>query len=524
MTRSVTAHGRSGRTVTASASRTATTVSVSGGGSGKTVHGRPRRISIAGIGASILILASGSHASSSPPVVDPVSGAGAATLSMSGAGQGAFVQAVTGTAAGTIDALAGTAAGDVLAPVTGTGAGTLGIFSNTGIGSGNYPTGTADATLVLDAAGVGQHIAPIVGAGASTLAITGVGAGRADQLVAGAATGLFALTAAASGTASGGASDPVPASVSSPVVGTDLTAVWNLQFSGTGPRTAASNGTWPGHIDAYLTGKSVAPGNDGALFIDAGTTTINIANYAFTAAPQLHLYGSTSSPCAVNFTDCIVPADGVTLPTDINGGINLTTGILASTFSYCDLNLSTFYQGTGDLSWKHCRFRNQVQGLGDSGLPSTTGVANLLYEDCYITGGGCNPPHLSHVELTLMQRPNGFFTVRRCLINVSVDGQTLTPAWGSGWTAFFNVGNLPVEFIDCIMIGAPAVNANPANPNVIGALISYGTGANVTITNCVMEPGFFGYTHNGSGTANRPIDGGGNRSFANVALTAADFG
>jgi hypothetical protein len=38
-----------------------------------------------------------------------------------------------------------------------------------------------------------------------------------------------------------------------------------------------------------------------------------------------------------------------------------------------------------------------------------------------------------------------------------------------------------------------------------------------------MEAGIYGYTKNQQGTATRPADGGGNRSFANAALTATNF-
>jgi len=501
---------------------------VRGGRSGHVVSGGGTFAAITGIGAAVLLIAAGSLASSSPPLGVDVTGTAAATLSMSGAGQGAFVQAVTGTAAGTIDALAGSAAGDVLAPVTGTGAGTLGIFSNTGIGSGNYPTGTADATLVVDAAGVGQHIAPIVGAGASTLAITGAGAGRADQLVAGAATGLFALTAAASGTASGGASDPVPAAIATPVVGTDLTAVWNLQTAGaTGPRYAYTNGTWTGSIDAYLTSVGISAGNDGALWWNVGTSTKTLEKYNFTGAPALHIGGTTGT---ANVLDCTFTGSpsvgGMTYPTDINGGIDLSTGLFTVNMTHVTFDGCTFYQGSGFLTWSYCRFKNQLQGLGDSGF-SSPGVAVMTYDHCYITGGGVQPASLAHVELTQMVRSAAgcSFHILDTLVDVSRDGQTTNAPWGSGWTGMWSIGLMPQEYRRSIFLGLPAIDANPANPNVSNNIVAYGTGATPVVTDCVMEPGQYGYTRNLTpGPAYSGINGGGNRSFANVALVTADFG
>jgi hypothetical protein len=189
------------------------------------------------------------------------------------------------------------------------------------------------------------------------------------------------------------------------------------------------------------------------------------------------------------------------------------------------LDVATFFQGSGKLTWSYCRFKNQKQGLGDSGWHAP-GVAVMTYDHCYITGGGVAPPASSHVELTQMIRsaPGTYFRCTNTLVDVSKDGQTTNLPWGSGWTGMWSVC-ADQAYTNCIFLGLPAVEANPANPGTTNCIVAYGTGATPVITNCVMQPGRYGYSFNQTPGPPAPgINGGGNRTFANVAINTADFG
>jgi hypothetical protein len=267
-------------------------------------------------------------------------------------------------------------------------------------------------------------------------------------------------------------------------------------------------------------------GNTGQLYWNVGASTKILEKYDFTGAPQLHINGTGTA----NVRDCLFTKtasgdSGMACPIDANASLTFTTTTLVVSMDHCTFDKAEFYQGAGTLTFSYCRFKNQPGGLGNSGF-GAPGIAVMTYDHCYITGGGIAPPAAAHVELTQMARsaPGTSFTCTNTLIDISKDGQTTTASWGSGWTGVWAVvGDYPSTFTNCIMIGAPAVNANPANPNVVSCLVAYNTGSKPTLTNCVMEAGIYGYTKNQQGTATRPADGGGNRSFANAALTASDF-
>lgn len=312
-----------------------------------------------------------------------------------------------------------------------------------------------------------------------------------------------------------------PASISNPVQGTSLTAVANISISGaTGPRAAYSNGTWSGSPDAYLTAQGFTTANSGRLFWNIGASSKSVANYDFTGCPGVDVDGTGTA----TFTDCkFATTANLAMPRDTNGTINYDTGTLTVICNYCVFNLATWFMGSGTTTFSYCRFTQQVQGLGDVGF-NGLGTAILTYDHCHITGGGINPAASAHVELTQMSRSGTSFTCTNTFVDISTEGQTTTASWGSGWTGVWApVGDFPSTFTNCIMIGAIAVNANAANPNVVSCLVAYGTGSTPTLTNCVMEVGVNGYTKNQSGTGTRPADGGGNRSYANAALTVADF-
>jgi hypothetical protein len=316
---------------------------------------------------------------------------------------------------------------------------------------------------------------------------------------------------------------PAPASVATPVRGTDLTEVWNLQFAGTGPRYALSNGKWSGVLDAYLIGAGVVMGNTRQLYWNVGSSTKTLEKYDFTGAPQLHINGTGTA----NVRDCLFDgaATGMAYPIDSNANLSFGTTTLTVLMDHCTFDKATCYQGAGTLTFSYCRIKNQAQGFCNSGF-AAPGIAVITYDHCYITGGGIAPAAAAHVELTQMARsaPGTSFTCTNTFIDISRDGQTTTASWGSGWTGVWAVvGDYPSTFTNCIMIGAISVNANPANPNVVSCLVAYNTGSTPTLTNCVMEAGCNGYTKNQQGTATHPTDGGGNRSYANGALTAANF-
>ena len=317
------------------------------------------------------------------------------------------------------------------------------------------------------------------------------------------------------------ATSGAPASVNAPVSGTDLTAVWNLQSSGTGPRTGPTHGTWAGSIDSYLTGKGFVVGNDnGATWVDIGSATVTISNYRFISCPRIQYRGTGT----INFVDCdfdFTDTGAISGPRDVNG--TPTGQTIAANFSYCRFNVTTTWHDTGTANFDHCRWSNQVQIIWG-------GNATILVQDSYITGGGCNPPAGSHVELIQYNSTTGTFTVQRCMFNF-IDGQASlgVPGGGNyGWTGVFtcpSTGTMDLE--DCIFEGITEIDDNPSNPDRIGGTIWYNAGATIAINNCVLEsaqgaPG--GYTgHAGGGPAT--VTNSGNRTFAtNTALVTADFG
>jgi hypothetical protein len=80
-------------------------------------------------------------------------------------------------------------------------------------------------------------------------------------------------------------------------------------------------------------------------------------------------------------------------------------------------------------------------------------------------------------------------------------------------------------YTNCIFLGLPAVEASRTTPGTTNCIVAYGTGATPVITNCVMDRGRYGYTFNQTPGPPAPgINGGGNRTFANVAINTADFG
>jgi hypothetical protein len=341
----------------------------------------------------------------------------------------------------------------------------------------------------------------------------------------------------------GGGNPPPPASVASPVVGTDLTAVWNLQYGGTGTNAAFSNGTWstvtPGtggsttNLPTYLINQGVVWNNYGELWIDVGTTTKTISNYDFSNAPPISFNGTGAGN--VTFTNCRFAGTptgiygSVYFPADLNQNVSYSDLTpMTAIFNNCTFSVATFFMGSGYISFNNCRFTLQTQGLGDAGF-SGAGVASITYNQCFITGGGIAPAASAHVEYTAIQRgpvTGNLLTVSNCFIDVSREGQTTTASWGSSWTGGWYPGDTVTNLTNNIMIGSVAVNANVTNPNVFNCWLAYAgprTTA-VTMTNNCMEIGSLGYCKTQSVDPYRPTDGGGNRSYANVAVSSGGAG
>jgi len=324
----------------------------------------------------------------------------------------------------------------------------------------------------------------------------------------------------------------IPDSIINPVVGTSLLSVWNLQYSGTGPRTAYTNGTWAGSVDAYLTGKGFSLTNGGTiLYLNATTSNITINNYDFSGCQTIALNGTSGS---VTFVDCKfdfgVPfasyATSIQAPSTSDGTIDYDAGTLTVTFSYCLLDQATFFQGSGTTTFSYCRIRRQRQGLSGVGY-NGLGYSSITYDSCYITGGGIIPTTDAHVELLVLQRNSAMTTsvatITNNMVDLSQDGQVSTRPWNSNWTGIWFNTSHAMTFSNNIIIGVAKVNANPFNPNMINNVYAYSqTGSSCTLTNNVMEIGVNGYTVNQNAGVYRPTDGGGNRAYvANTAITTS---
>lgn len=320
-----------------------------------------------------------------------------------------------------------------------------------------------------------------------------------------------------------------PASVTSPVSGTSLQAVWNLQATGaTGPsatptKTVASN--W-----AELTSIGAVLDNFGNVWFDVPSgQTWTVDGFDFSPFDN-HLtstneYGiRTGRAGTINFTNCkfgFYSSVMTACDINMNGG---GTGVNSVTFTRCDFNDGTCFNNTGSVIWILCRLRNQRATFGSWPF-NGTGFYFNKFDRCYMTGGGCAPGSGQHIECWQAITSMGLFIVTDCL-QMLTDGQASVAPWGSGWTGVWSSCGNNGQWINCIIGGIAAVNANPANPNAIGRILAYGDGQNPSFTNCVLEAGTSGYTANitgGIGGPDRPTVSG-CRSYANVALIAADFG
>lgn len=317
-----------------------------------------------------------------------------------------------------------------------------------------------------------------------------------------------------------------PPSIITPSAGTSLILPWSLQGAGaTGPRTAFTNGTWSGSIDAYLSSKGFVISNAGYLWKPSGT--LALGQYNFQGAPPL----AVGPDVLAVIDDCYFPTNGVAGPMDTNGNIT-TSNPCDITLNFCDFNSTVWNMQRGSIRHNRCLVRNQVDILGFCGGFAHAPVTYWEYLNCDIPGIGCNPPSLptpAHVEAVQdgPTAPGSSFLMSGNIIRLA-NGQATLPDWGSGYTALTvsSVGDLSGVFEDNVVMNVEAVNANVLHPNAIGCIIAYDNSwTNITIRNNAWESGVFGYTKSQTGGSNRLIDGGGNRDFiTNLPVTSASPG
>jgi len=323
-----------------------------------------------------------------------------------------------------------------------------------------------------------------------------------------------------------------PASITSPVSGTSLLSVWSLQAGGTGSTAPYTNGTLmplagppvansTTNMPVYLQGKSAKWDNYLNVWFNIGAATVEVSDYDFSAYLGQVNVGGTGT---ITFTNCKfaignrASAQGISFPTDVNQNIDLTPGSTPTiVFNNCTFNGATCAGGRGAVTYNYCKFTNFISTLGDSS-------SSVTYNWCYIPGVGCGPAPDAHVEMTQFRAtPPRTLTVSNCMIDIAGNGQAKLPATNpvAGWTAILvGYDTATVNISNTIMIGAPAVNANSLNPLVVAYVVTLNNAAlGNSMTNCVMEIARYGY---GTGFTGATISG--NRTYANVALTGADFG
>lgn len=327
-----------------------------------------------------------------------------------------------------------------------------------------------------------------------------------------------------------------PASVTSPVSGTSLLSVWNLQAGGTGSTAPYTNGTLmplggtpvantTTNMPLYLQGKFAKWDNFLNVWFNIGASTVEVSNYNFSDYLRRINVGGTGT---ITFTNCKFsvgarilvfngPGQGLNFPTDLNQNVDQTPGsTLVVNFVNCTFNGTQIYGGSGTVNYSYCKFTNFVGTLGDPNCSSN-------WDWCYIPGVGCGPDYAAHVEASQLRGASpAAYSITNCMIDIAGNGQATLPTPGGsvGWTAIwvgYSTGTVAIS--NTIMIGAPAVNANPLFPNAVAWVMTLNNAASGnSLTNCVMETALYGY---GTGFSGATISG--NRTYANVALTSGDF-
>lgn len=348
-----------------------------------------------------------------------------------------------------------------------------------------------------------------------------------------------------------------PASITSPVVGTSLIDVWNLQKTGaTGPRYAFTNGTWSGSIDAYLTSKGCVAGTyDDIVCVIPDNTAVVVEKYDFTGAPALVFYGNNIT---VTLSDDYFPTGAVwyvgedPLSVVINADANRNlqaTQVVNAVIQYCDFNVSTISIGgsTTDIELHHNRIRGQKQAFAFGGGEGVTHKVGINFHHNFVTGVGVNSPTDAHIEMwqhILGVSGSGSYAYLDSNVFSYVDGQATTTS-NAGWTGDVSEGGeAELRITNNIRRGVIYANTNSSIPNRIGAFIAYhdsNVTAGFTFENNAIEGGnisgtgpVYTYKHQ-AGETLKPTPSG-NRTFRdslsdgipgypndNVEITSSDL-
>ncbi len=331
-----------------------------------------------------------------------------------------------------------------------------------------------------------------------------------------------------------------PPSVSSPVVGTTLVYVWNLQATdATGPRFAYTNGTWPGGTGTFPTQPSSVylaglrdVGNNPCVYFDnsgniiiwcAADTTLVIQKFDFDGAPPIRTFGDRLN---ITFSDCYFgPTTSVEAQKDVNSN-TVWDKTVTLTITYCDFNVAAILlSGTNTFEQHHCKMRNQAQVLWTVGNDMSAfpgAVIRMNVHHNYLTGGGVNAPG-SHIEMVQFS-PDGTAAAGQELTFDSnmvwlKDGQANIN--NGSWTGYFAVGNIIVQISNSIWKGIPEINAVTQKPEapdgIFGSILNYGTpmvsvSPASVVFNCVWDAGSQGFCHSSSthmsvSTGNRTLAG-----------------
>lgn len=369
--------------------------------------------------------------------------------------------------------------------------------------------------------------------------------------------------------AGGGGVPTAPASITSPVVGTELSAVWALQGTGaTGPRGAYTNGTWNTTYaeaavgsgvfgvapnDPYLRDLGFIYNNIGALVIPLHSSPgygpdVNIANYNFNGAggraPILTIWGDAN----IVFTDCKDPAYDSSRDYNFNA---VTADTHTVQFTYCELNQTTWsLQCPTTLEFGPYNYvHGQLQNLGTAGGDGTLIRTSVFFHHNYVTGGGVSPPGSgAHVEAWqhIYHADQGgwgqYVYVEDNMWDFSKEFNWLND---EGWTAIFSEGGDTVIRVRRNVFKGIDISRELHGHGTLGGMgpiltydaLTLGAGVDFTDNAMSCSPDSPGGYCKGDGGAGRPTMTG-NRTFRdadsaavsavgpadNLALTSASVG
>lgn len=333
-----------------------------------------------------------------------------------------------------------------------------------------------------------------------------------------------------------------PLSITNPVVGIPLVEQWSLQFDGaTGPRHNFLNGKWNTKYseapkgtgvsgtkpnDPYLASLGFIYNNYGDLWIpfqwnNPGGVVV-VADYDFDGAPTLSFWGDKIS---VLITDCANFNSNV--GADVNRNPAGEYHLVNFQIAHCDMNTTRW-----DLLCKcafelgpYNRIRNQVQELGFGGGYMVMYFVGINCHHNYITGGGCNAPDGSHIELWqhLVNVPGtGSYTyVEDNMFDFTKDGQPTTKS-RAGWTGVISEGGCIIRWCRNIVKGVDVCSRTLAVGGGMGTIIALGDenirlGTEINDNAMSCSP-IYGYTYkHGGGDPLVVPSAKGNRTFRDEA-------